>query len=123
MKNGKHPNSINAFPILTSILSGNMVDVIVPDASTRVISLDDYCTRSNLLVWKNVSTDISRVLFAESRCEYILEGGSWNGIEVEDKPLRFHLHRVAAASSPRNFRSIFHEEETVSYPSERGSYD
>lgn len=85
-----------------------MFDVIVIDATTRVISLDDYCTGSNQLVRKNVSTDISRVLFAESRCECMLEGTSWNdGIEVEDKPLRFHLHRTAAASSPCNFDLSF----------------
>lgn len=29
------------------------------------------------------------------------------GIEVENKPLRFHLHRAAAASSPRNFDLSF----------------
>lgn len=103
----RHPNSINTFPFLISISSGNVFGVIVIDASRRVISLDDYCTGSNLLVRKNVSTDISRVLFAESRCECTPEGPSRNdGIEVEDKPLHFHLRRAATASS-RNFDLSF----------------
>lgn len=90
-------------------MCSNVFDVIVIDASAGVISLDDYCTGSNLFVRKNVSTDISRVLFVESRCECILEGASpWNdGIEVEDKPLRFHLHRAAPQPLPPLVISIY----------------
>jgi len=87
--------------------------------SLWVISLDDYRIGSNLFVRKRVSTDILRVLLAEGRCRMYTRGNVvvvHDDIEVEDKPLRFHLHRAAPRLLPSQFQSIFYEEKTFSYP-------
>lgn len=75
---------------------------MVVNISLWVISLDDYRIGSNLFVRKNVSTDMLRVLLAkEGRCRMYTRGSvvmEHDDIEVEDKPLRFRLHRAALPS-------------------------